>query len=57
MFWRTMLPPSSGQSAWSQEMDLDVGAGSRRGRDMCEPIGKWVKAVHERATGWEREEA
>jgi len=52
-----MLPPSSGQSAWSQEMDLDVGAGSRRGRDMCEPIGKWVKAVHERATGWEREEA
>jgi hypothetical protein len=32
-------------------VDLDVGKGSRRGRDMCEPIGKWVNPTHEGATG------
>jgi hypothetical protein len=25
---------------WNQEVDLGVGAGSRRGRDTCKPIGK-----------------
>jgi len=24
-------------------VDLDVGGGSRRDRDMCEPKGRWVK--------------
>jgi len=35
-------------------VDLDVGAGSRRGRDMCEPIGRWVKPAHGGATEEER---
>jgi len=37
-------------------VDLDVGTESRRGRDMCEPIGKWVNPVCEGAIGRERKE-
>jgi len=37
-------------------VELYVGAGSRRGRDMCKPIGKCVKPAHEGATGRERKE-
>jgi hypothetical protein len=36
---------------WCPEMDLYVGGGSRRGRDICEPIGQWVKPLCGSATG------
>jgi len=33
-------------SVWCHEVDLHVGAGSRWGRDTCEPRGKQVKPTH-----------
>jgi len=44
------------RSVWWQEVDLDEGAGSRNGRNMCGPIGRWVKSVHGSATGGERKD-
>jgi hypothetical protein len=35
-------------------VNLDVGAGMRRGRDMCKLIGKGKKPAHEGANGRER---
>jgi hypothetical protein len=41
-FWMTLLPPSLGWSAGCLEMDLDIGAGSGMGRDICKPMGsRW----------------
>jgi len=37
-------------------VDLDVGAGSRTGRNMCEPTGIWVKPVCGSATRGERKD-
>jgi hypothetical protein len=37
-------------------VDIDVGAGSRSGRDVCKPVGRSVKPAHEMATRWERKE-
>jgi hypothetical protein len=39
-----------------QKVNLDVGAGSRRGRNMCKPIRKWVKLAHEGDIGREWKE-
>jgi hypothetical protein len=37
-------------------VDLDVGAGSKRGRGMSELIGKWVNPSHGSATEGERKD-
>jgi hypothetical protein len=39
---------------WCQEVDLDVGAVSCKGRVMYEPIGRWVNPACGCATGGER---
>jgi len=41
---------------WSWEVDLVVGARSRRGRYMCKPVQRWVNPACGSATGEERKD-